>query len=73
MKLNRGQELPQDEWMFWCWAANPKANPFVFFEDKYGYTPTLVSIGANVDIEIPEGIEQAQVGIVTIPGHIKLR
>ena len=72
MKIKQGQELPLGYYLFWCWAANPKENPFIFFKDKYGYEPTRISIGDKVDIEIPDGIESEKT-LTTIPGHIKLR
>ena len=41
--------------MLWRVGKDDK-DPFIFFKNKYGYTPQLISIGKGVDIIVPKGM-----------------
>jgi hypothetical protein len=58
--------------VFMQWSVLGDGNPFVYFEEKYGFKPTQIAIGTNVDIEVPEGVEIVD-NVMVQDKHIKLR
>jgi hypothetical protein len=50
-------------WMLWQVDAKSDVNPFTYFTEKYGYTPTEVVVGKGVKLEVPAFVEQVEATI----------
>lgn len=56
-------------WAFYCLNSKKGKDPFVLFEDSYGYPATEALVG-KTDLNMPDNV---RVLGSTTPGHIALR
>jgi hypothetical protein len=73
MNLIYGQELPAKiyNWYVVSPKEENKIDPFTHFEKKFGYKPTRIGIGGNVEIDIPNGMAKDKMFVTA--SHIALR